>query len=106
MTTAAAIALSVAAMPVKAAPTQPVNIVFVHGAFTDDSSWAKVITILQAKDYNVTVVQNRLTSFADDVAATNRRYALLCFNFHIGRTNRVNCHVKQLDCSKTLPKPA
>ena len=36
MTAAAAMALSVAARPVKAAPTQPVkNIVFVHGAFAD-----------------------------------------------------------------------
>jgi pimeloyl-ACP methyl ester carboxylesterase len=70
-------ALSVAAAPVKAAPTQPVkNIVLVHGAFADGSSWAKVITILQAKGYNVTAVQNPLTSFADDVAATNRVLAL------------------------------
>src|SRR5216117_3971661 len=77
MTAAAAMALSVVAGPVKAAPTQPVkNIVFVHGAFADGSSWAKVITILQAKGYNVTAVQNPLTSFADDVAATNRALAL------------------------------
>jgi pimeloyl-ACP methyl ester carboxylesterase len=77
MTAAAAMALSVAAVPVKAAPTQPVkNIVLVHGAFADGSSWAKVITILQAKGYNVTAVQNPLTSFADDVAATNRVLAL------------------------------
>src|ERR1700693_1606732 len=77
MTAAAAMALSVAAGPVKAAPTQPVkNIVIVHGAFADGSSWAKVITILQAKGYNVTAVQNPLTSFADDVAATNRALAL------------------------------
>src|SRR5213078_3418951 len=52
------------------------NVVFVHGAFADGSSWAKVITILQAKGYNVTAVQNPLTSFADDVAATNRTLAL------------------------------
>ena len=52
------------------------NIVLVHGAFADGSSWAKVITILQAKGYNVTAVQNPLTSFADDVAATNRALAL------------------------------
>src|ERR1700682_5615905 len=76
MTAAAAMALS-AAGPVKAAPTQPVkNIVFVHGAFADGSSWAKVIPILQGKGYNVTAVQNPLTSFADDVAAPNRALAL------------------------------
>ena len=50
-------------------------IVLVHGAFADGSSWAKVIPILQAKGYNVTAVQNPLTSLADDVAATNRALA-------------------------------
>ena len=56
---------------------QPVkNIVLVHGAFADGSSWAKVIPILQAKGYNVTAVQNPLTSFAEDVAATNRALAM------------------------------
>ena len=48
------------------------NIVLVHGAFADGSSWAKVIPVLQAKGYNVTAVQNPLSSLADDVAATNR----------------------------------
>jgi len=58
-------------------PSQPVkNIVLVHGAFADGSSWSKVIKILQAKGYNATAVQNPLTSFADDVAATRRVLAL------------------------------
>jgi pimeloyl-ACP methyl ester carboxylesterase len=52
------------------------NIVLVHGAFADGSSWAKVIPILQAKNYRVTAVQNPLTSLADDVAATKRALAL------------------------------
>jgi len=52
------------------------NIVLVHGAFADGSSWARVIPILQARGYNVTAVQNPLTSLADDVAATNRALAL------------------------------
>src|SRR5438034_9827930 len=73
--TAAAITFWVGAAEVT--PSQPVkNIVLVHGAFADGSSWAKVIPILQAKGYNVTAVQNPLTSFADDVAATNRALAL------------------------------
>ena len=73
---AAAIALSLAAGYVEAAPAEPVkNIVLVHGAFADGSSWARVITILQAKGYNVTAVQLPLTGFADDVAATNRALA-------------------------------
>src|SRR6476660_7518539 len=65
----------------QSAPAQSIakgvkNIVFVHGAFADGSSWAKVIPLLQAAHYNVTAVQNPLTSFADDVAATNRALAL------------------------------
>src|SRR5882672_9623056 len=56
-----------------AAPVK--NIVLVHGAFADGSSWYKVIPILQAKGYHVTAVQNPLTSLADDVAATNRALA-------------------------------
>ena len=74
---AAVMAFSIAAGLAEAAPAQPVkNIVLVHGAFADGSSWAKVIKILQAKGYNVTAVQIPLTSFADDVAATNRALAL------------------------------
>ena len=46
------------------------NIVLVHGAFADESSWDKVAAILSAKGYNVTQVANPLTSLADDVAAT------------------------------------
>lgn len=48
------------------------NIVLVHGAWADGSSWAKVIPLLQAKGYRVTAVQNPLTSLSDDVAATKR----------------------------------
>src|SRR5260370_21128795 len=58
-------------------PSQPVkNIVLVHCAFADGSSWSKVIKILQAKGYNSTAGQNPFTSFADDVAATRRVLAL------------------------------
>jgi len=48
------------------------NIVLVHGAWADGSSWSKIIPLLQAKGLNVTAVQNPLTSIADDVAATHR----------------------------------
>jgi pimeloyl-ACP methyl ester carboxylesterase len=68
-------AVALARVPLDAPPKGVKNIVFVHGAFADGSSWAKVIPILQAKGYNVTAVQNPLTSFADDVAATNRALA-------------------------------
>lgn len=53
------------------------NIVLVHGAFADGSSWSRVISILQAKGYNVIAVQNPLTSLADDVAATKRAIAVM-----------------------------
>jgi pimeloyl-ACP methyl ester carboxylesterase len=58
------------------APSGVQNIVLVHGAFADGSSWAKVIPLLQAKGYNVVAVQNPLSSLADDVAATKRAIAL------------------------------
>ena len=48
------------------------NIVLVHGAFADGSSWSPVIVRLQRMGYQVTAVQNPLTSLADDVAATER----------------------------------
>jgi pimeloyl-ACP methyl ester carboxylesterase len=48
------------------------NVVLVHGAYADGSSWADVIVRLQAAGLTVTAVQNPLTSLADDVAATNR----------------------------------
>jgi pimeloyl-ACP methyl ester carboxylesterase len=47
------------------------NIVLVHGAFVDETSWDGVAAILTAKGYKVTAVKNPLTSLADDVAATN-----------------------------------
>jgi pimeloyl-ACP methyl ester carboxylesterase len=43
------------------------NIVLVHGAWADGSSWSSVIERLQAHDYHVTAPQFPLTSVADDV---------------------------------------
>ncbi|MGH9884897.1 MAG: alpha/beta fold hydrolase [bacterium] len=48
------------------------NIVLVHGAWVDGSGWKPVYEILTSHGYTVTVVQEPLTSFADDVAATRR----------------------------------
>ena len=48
------------------------NIVLVHGAFVDASSWNDVIEILQDKGYTVSAVQNPLTSLHDDVVAVRR----------------------------------
>jgi pimeloyl-ACP methyl ester carboxylesterase len=44
------------------------NIVLVHGAWADGSSWGGVIEILQAEGSNVVAPQFPLTSLADDVA--------------------------------------
>src|ERR1700678_1068989 len=52
------------------------NIVFVHGAWADGSSWSKVIPLLKAKGSHVVAVQNPLTSLVDDVATTKRAIAL------------------------------
>jgi pimeloyl-ACP methyl ester carboxylesterase len=48
------------------------NVVLVHGAFADGSGWRRVYDKLTAQGYRVTIVQNPLTSLADDVAATTR----------------------------------
>lgn len=48
------------------------NIVLVHGAFADGSGWRGVYDILRSRGYRVSIVQNPLTSFADDVNATRR----------------------------------
>ena len=52
--------------------TSITNIVLVHGAFADGSGWRRVYDLLTDRGYRVTVVQNPLTSFDDDVAATRR----------------------------------
>ena len=52
------------------------NVVLVHGAYADGSSWFEVVGRLQAAGLNVTSVQNPLTSLVDDVAATRRALAL------------------------------
>ena len=48
------------------------NIVLVHGAWADGSSWSKVVPLLQAKGLHVACAQNPLSSIDDDVASTNR----------------------------------
>ena len=60
------------AMAADIAPVKADNVVLVHGSWADGSSWAEVISRLQAAGLHVTAVQNPLTSVADDVAATQR----------------------------------
>jgi pimeloyl-ACP methyl ester carboxylesterase len=78
-------AVAVAASMAGCAVAQPVdlipedqsvrNIVLVHGAFADGSGWRGVYDDLTARGYRVTIVQNPLTSLADDVVATQRALA-------------------------------
>ena len=49
------------------------NIVLVHGAWANGSSWSKLIPLLQAKGLHVACAHNPLSSIADDVAATTRK---------------------------------
>jgi len=52
------------------------NIILVHGAWADGSSWARVIPLLADKGMTVTAVQLPLSDFAADVAAVERAIAL------------------------------
>jgi pimeloyl-ACP methyl ester carboxylesterase len=51
------------------------NIVLVHGAWADGSSWSGVIPLLEAEGYHVIAVQLPLTSLAEDDAVTERAIA-------------------------------
>ena len=52
------------------------DVILVHGAWADGSSWAKVIPLLAARGHSVTAVQLPLTSLGDDVATVKRAIAL------------------------------
>jgi len=51
------------------------NIVLVHGAWADGSSWSGVIPLLEAEGYHVIAVQLPLSTLAEDDAATERAIA-------------------------------
>jgi len=76
---AAAVASSAIAPSVNAADTAARgvhNVVLVHGAFADGSSWGRVIPLLEKAGLKAVAVQNPLTSLDDDLAATKRAIAL------------------------------
>jgi len=52
-----------------------IDVVLVHGAWADGSSWSKVIPLLDKKGFNVTAVQLPLTSLDDDIAVTRNALA-------------------------------
>jgi pimeloyl-ACP methyl ester carboxylesterase len=67
-------ALTVSFTPAPAAAALPAdtvkNIVLVHGAWADSSSWNNVTRVLRAKGYHVAAVNIPLTSLSADAAAT------------------------------------
>jgi pimeloyl-ACP methyl ester carboxylesterase len=75
--TAASAAAAFAALPI-ASTAQSLskgsgmsrNIVLVHGAWADGSSWSKIIPLLQAAGHNVVAVQNEMSSLPGDSANT------------------------------------
>jgi len=68
----AAIAFATSTIAFAAQAAEVKNIVIVHGALADGSGWRKATEILEGRGYTVTIVQEPITSLADDVAATNR----------------------------------
>lgn len=70
----AAIGIATAANAAEKIPANQAvkNVVLVHGAFADGSGWRGVYDNLTQRGYKVTIVQNPLTSLADDIAATKR----------------------------------
>ncbi len=58
-----------------AAPGGIKNVVLVHGAWADGTSWSKVIPLLESKGLNVVSVQNPVLGLADDAAAVKRALA-------------------------------
>lgn len=62
---------SVTALP-GAAAADIRNIVLVHGANVDGSSWREVYDRLTERDFNVTIAQLPMTSTQDDVTAVRR----------------------------------
>ena len=69
----AALALSIlAGSGLASAQTPARNVVLVHGAWADGSSWGEVIPLLQAAGLHVTAVQNPLTTIEESVDATRR----------------------------------
>jgi pimeloyl-ACP methyl ester carboxylesterase len=69
-TFALAFATSVIAFAAQAADVK--NIVIVHGALADGSGWRIATEILEKRGFNVTIVQEPITSLNDDSAMTNR----------------------------------
>jgi pimeloyl-ACP methyl ester carboxylesterase len=57
--------------------TNSTNIILVHGAWVDGSSWSKVIPILEKAGHKVIAVQLALHSLPDDIATVKRAIDLI-----------------------------
>lgn len=71
-----ATALTIGAVAQTDSKQEAKNVVLVHGAWADGSSWDKVIPLLEAKGLHVVAVQLSLTSLDNDVATVKRALAL------------------------------
>jgi pimeloyl-ACP methyl ester carboxylesterase len=67
-----ATAVTIISAPAVAKVPAARNVVLVHGALTDGSGWRAVHDILRRDGYRVSIVQQPLTGFDADVAATRR----------------------------------
>lgn len=72
----AASLLGLVSLPAAASAQPATNVLLVHGAWADGSSWSRIIPLLTAKGFHVTAVQLPLTSLADDAATVKRALAL------------------------------
>ncbi len=52
------------------------NVVLVHGAWADGSSWSKVIPLLEKQGFNVSAAQLPLSSLSDDITVTRNLLSL------------------------------
>jgi len=57
-------------------PSNIHNVILVHGAWADGSSWDKVIPLLEEKGFHVTAVHLPFTTLAEDAAPVERALAL------------------------------
>ena len=58
------------------APAVVKNVVLVHGAWADGSSWNKIIPLLEKKGFHVSAVHLPFTTLAEDAAAVKRMIAI------------------------------
>src|SRR5438874_6937445 len=87
------------------------NIVLVHGAWADGSSWSAAIERLQSAGYRVTAPQFPLTKLADDVARlrqvlARQEGATVVAGIHTGvRSSRRSVKMRRMssDWSTSLP---